>query len=53
VASSAEPRAEAEGVQTILDFSGKKGIAMETLMDNSIVDKLTREGFFDKLYKKS
>jgi NitT/TauT family transport system substrate-binding protein len=47
------PRAEPEGVQTILDFSGKKGIAMETLMDNSIVDKLTREGFFDKLYKKS
>jgi NitT/TauT family transport system substrate-binding protein len=47
------PRAEPEGVQTILDFSGKKGVAMETLMDNSIVDKLTREGFFDKLYKKS
>lgn len=47
------PRAEPEGVQTILDFSGKKGVAMETLMDNSIVDKLMREGFFDKLYKKS
>jgi NitT/TauT family transport system substrate-binding protein len=47
------PRAEPEGVQTILDFSGKKGVTMETLMDNSIVDKLTREGFFDKLYKKS
>jgi NitT/TauT family transport system substrate-binding protein len=47
------PRAEPEAVQTILDFSGKKGIAMDTLMDNSIIDKLTREGFFDKLYKKS
>jgi ABC-type nitrate/sulfonate/bicarbonate transport system substrate-binding protein len=47
------PRAEAEGVQTILDFSGKKGISMETLMDNSIIERLIREGFFDRLYKKS
>ena len=43
---------EPEGVQTILDFSGKKGIPMETFLDNSIVERLTREGFFDKLYKK-
>jgi len=47
------PRAEPEAVQTILEFMGKKGIPVETFQDNAIVEKLTREGFFDKLYKKS
>ena len=47
------PRAEPEAVQTILEFMGKKGIPSETFQDNSIVDKLTREGFFDKIFKKS
>jgi NitT/TauT family transport system substrate-binding protein len=47
------PKAEPEAVQTILEFMGKKGIPVETFQDNSIVEKLTREGFFDKLYKKS
>jgi hypothetical protein len=32
---------------------GKKGIPVETFQDNSVIDKLTREGFFDKLDKKS
>lgn len=47
------PRAEPEAVQTILEFMGKRGIPPETFQDNTIVEKLTREGFFDKLYKKS
>jgi NitT/TauT family transport system substrate-binding protein len=47
------PRAEPEAVQTILEFMGKKGVPSETFQDNSIVDKLSREGFFDRLYKKS
>jgi NitT/TauT family transport system substrate-binding protein len=47
------PRAEPEAVQTILDFMGKKGIPLETFQDNAVVDKLTREGFFEKLLKKS
>ena len=47
------PKAEPEAVQTILEFMGKKGIPLETFMDNSIVERLSREGFFDKLYKKS
>jgi len=47
------PRAEPEAVQTILEFMGKKGIPVETFQDNSVIDKLMREGFFDKLYKKS
>jgi ABC-type nitrate/sulfonate/bicarbonate transport system substrate-binding protein len=46
------PRAEPEAVQTILEFSGKKGVPVETFQDNSIVDRLSREGFFDKLYAK-
>jgi ABC-type nitrate/sulfonate/bicarbonate transport system substrate-binding protein len=47
------PRAEAESVQTILEFIGKKGIPAETFQDNAIIDKLTREGFFEKIYKRS
>jgi NitT/TauT family transport system substrate-binding protein len=47
------PRAEPEAIQTILEFMGKKGVPVETFMDNTIVDRLVREGFFDKLYKKS
>jgi ABC-type nitrate/sulfonate/bicarbonate transport system substrate-binding protein len=47
------PLAEPEAVQTILEFMGKKGIPVETFQDNAIVEKLTREGFFEKLYKKN
>jgi len=46
------PRVEAEAIAPILDFMGKKPIAVETIADNSIVDRLAREGFIDKLYKK-
>ena len=47
------PLAEPDAVQTILEFMGKKGIPAETFQDNSIVEKLVKEGFFEKLYKKS
>lgn len=47
------PKADPEAVQTILEFMGKKGIPLENFMDNTIIDRLSREGFFDKLYKKS
>lgn len=47
------PRAEPEAINTILEFMGKKGTPLETFMDNTIVDRLSREGFFDKLYKRS
>ena len=46
------PRAEPKAVQTILEFMGKKNIPLDTFQDNSIIDKLTREGFFDKISKK-
>jgi ABC-type nitrate/sulfonate/bicarbonate transport system substrate-binding protein len=47
------PKADPEAVQTILEFMGKKGIPLETFMDGTIVERLSREGFFEKLYKKS
>jgi ABC-type nitrate/sulfonate/bicarbonate transport system substrate-binding protein len=46
------PRAEPEAVQTIREFMGKTGASVDTFQDNSIIDKLTREGFFDKVFKK-
>jgi ABC-type nitrate/sulfonate/bicarbonate transport system substrate-binding protein len=46
------PRVEPEAINSILDFMGKKGVALETFADNSLVDKMTREGFIDRLYKK-
>ena len=45
------PRAEPEAVQTILEFMGKKNVAVETFQDNSIIDKLAREGFFERILK--
>jgi ABC-type nitrate/sulfonate/bicarbonate transport system substrate-binding protein len=46
------PRVEAEALSTTLDFMGKKGLPIETFADNSIVDRLVREGFIDQVYKK-
>lgn len=46
------PRIEPEAVNTIVEFTGQKGVTLETFVDNSIVDKLVREGFIDRVYKK-
>lgn len=46
------PRVEPEAIDSILEFIGKKGVPLETFADNSIVDKMVREGFIEKLYKK-
>jgi NitT/TauT family transport system substrate-binding protein len=46
------PRVEPEAINSILDFMGKKGVPLDTFADNSLVDKMTREGFIDRLYKK-
>jgi ABC-type nitrate/sulfonate/bicarbonate transport system substrate-binding protein len=46
------PRLEPEAVVPILDFMGRKDIPLETFADNSIVDRLTREKFIERLYKK-
>ena len=46
------PRTEPEAVGTLLDFMGKKNPPTGSFVDNSIVDRLAREGFVEKLYKK-
>lgn len=46
------PRVEPESVSTILEFEGKRNVRLETVFDNSIVDRMVREGFIDSLYKK-
>ena len=46
------PRTEPEAVGTLLDFMGKKNTPTGSFVDNSIVDRLAREGFVEKLYKK-
>ena len=46
------PRVEADAIAPIVDFMGKQPIAVETVADNSIVDRLVREGFVDKIYKR-
>lgn len=46
------PRVESEAIAPIVEFMGKKPIAIETIADNSIIDRLVRQGFIDKLYKR-
>ena len=38
-------------VHAIAESIGKKTIPFETWVDNSIVDRLTREGFIEQLYR--
>ena len=45
------PRVEPEAVNSIAESIGKKTIPFETWVDNSIVDRLTREGFIEQLYR--
>jgi ABC-type nitrate/sulfonate/bicarbonate transport system substrate-binding protein len=45
------PRVEAEAVAATLEFMGKKGLPIETFADNSIIDRLVKEGFVDQVYK--
>jgi ABC-type nitrate/sulfonate/bicarbonate transport system substrate-binding protein len=46
------PRLDAEALDPIVEFMGKKPIPVETVADNSIVNRLERDGFIDKLYGK-
>jgi ABC-type nitrate/sulfonate/bicarbonate transport system substrate-binding protein len=46
------PRVEPEAVASTLELMGKKGIPIETFADNSLVDRLVREGFIDQASKK-
>lgn len=46
------PRVEAEAVAATLEFMGKKGLPIETFADNSIIDRLVKEGFVDQVYRR-
>jgi NitT/TauT family transport system substrate-binding protein len=46
------PRMDAEALTPIVEFMGRKPIPVETIADNSIVNRLERDGFIDKLYGK-
>jgi ABC-type nitrate/sulfonate/bicarbonate transport system substrate-binding protein len=47
------PRADPDALVTILDFVGKKGVPLESFVDNTITDRMAREGFVEKLYRKN
>ena len=46
------PRMDAEALAPIVEFMGKKPIPVESIADNSIVNRLERDGFIDRLYGK-
>lgn len=50
------PRVDTRNVATVLEFEPVKGVDAETLtpkvIDNSVVDKLAREGFIEKVFAK-
>jgi NitT/TauT family transport system substrate-binding protein len=45
------PRVDPAAVDTILEMVGSKGAPKTRLFDNFIIDRLSQEGFIDKLYK--
>jgi hypothetical protein len=45
------PRVDSAAVDTVLEMVGSKGASKAALFDNSIVDRLVRDGFIEKLYK--
>jgi ABC-type nitrate/sulfonate/bicarbonate transport system substrate-binding protein len=46
------PRLDAEALAPIVAFMGKKPVPVEAIADNTIVNRLERDGFIDKLYGK-
>src|SRR5262245_31352877 len=51
------PRIDPRNVATVLEFEPVKGVGAETLVpkviDNSVVDKLVKEGFIEKVFAKT
>jgi hypothetical protein len=46
-----QARVEPAVIQTVLNWEGKGEIPVTEFFDNSIVDRIIKEGFVDKLYK--
>jgi len=51
------PRVDTRNVSTVLEFEPVKGVDAETLapkvIDNSVVDKLAKDGFIEKVFAKA
>ncbi len=45
------PRVDPAAVDTVLEMVGQEGASKAKIFDNSIVDRLVREGFVERLYK--
>jgi NitT/TauT family transport system substrate-binding protein len=45
------PRVDPAAIETVLEMVGQKGPPKVQIFDNTIVDRLTQEGFIDRLYK--
>jgi ABC-type nitrate/sulfonate/bicarbonate transport system substrate-binding protein len=46
------PKVDPAAIKTILDWEGKSEMPVNNFFDNSIIDRLVRDGFIDRLYKK-
>jgi hypothetical protein len=44
---------DAESLAPMVEFMGKKPVPVETVADNAIIDRLSREGFIEKLYQQT
>jgi NitT/TauT family transport system substrate-binding protein len=47
------PRVQKAAVAPILEFMDQKDVPLETFADNSIIERLVKEGYIDKLYPKN
>ena len=45
------PKVDPASIQTVLAWENKSDIAPSRFYDNTIIDRLVQEGFFDGLYK--
>lgn len=45
------PKVNPSVIQTVLDWAGRSDVPAENFFDNTIVNRLEREGFIDVLYK--
>jgi hypothetical protein len=38
-------------IQTVLNWEGKGSVPVTDFFDNTIIERLTKDGFIDRLYK--
>jgi hypothetical protein len=45
------PIVEPAVIQTVLNWEGKGSVPVTDFFDNTIIERLTKDGFIDRLYK--